>query len=142
MDPTQNNATQTTPVATTSSSPAQPAGPSFVKPPVSGDGSGKRFSNFPSWAKPLYIVIAACFLLLAVALLWLFAFNKGEKRGFLLGSEPTPTPAVKTVTTISGNVLFQGYAPPDAYIVIAERSKGEGEYKSVITNLAPSTGAI
>lgn len=98
-------------------------------------------SKLPSWVKPLYIVIAVCFILIAIVLIWLFAFNRGAIVGLSLAPTPIPT-VVPTTTSVSGNILFQGYVSSEAYLIIAERVQGKGEFKSVVTGLVPKTGAI
>lgn len=115
-----------------------PTGPQFAAPPSS---PAPNSSKLPSWVKPLYIVIAVCFVIIAIVLIWLFAFNKGAIIGLSMAPKPSPT-VVPTATTVSGNILFQGYTSSEAYLIIAERVQGKGEYKSVVTGLVPKTGAI
>lgn len=128
--PTQTNSSVVAPAT-------PPTSPNLV---AEQGGGGGKFSKLPSWVKPLYIIIAVCFLVLGGVLIWLVAFNKGEKFG--VASTPTPTPAVKKITAISGNILFQGYASSEAYLIIAEKSPGSSEFKSVVTGLVPATGEI
>jgi hypothetical protein len=143
MNPTENNSGAS--VNSSGQIPAAAHTGIIEKPQSTQDASSsgnKNFANLPSWVKPLYIVIIVCFLIIAAVAIWLFAFNKGEKLGFSLGSAPTPTATAKKQTTISGNILFQGYASDEAYLVIAEKTPGQDSFKSVITGIVPQTGAI
>jgi len=63
----------------------------------------------------------------------------------LLGVKKTPTPVVQPsssqtapkLSSISGTVYFQGYAPANSYIAIAERGTGETDFKDVVSGLTP-----
>ena len=136
MNPAQGGASKQPP----SNMPAQ--SPASVPPVNNGtpNSLGTNSGRMPPWLKPLYIIIAVCFLIIAGILIWLIAFNKGAKFGTSV--VPTPTPVVKKSAQIAGNILFQGYASSEAYLVIAEKAEGESQFESVITGLVPQSGAI
>lgn len=50
-----------------------------------------------------------------------------------------PTVTMQASTSISGTVYFQGYAPANSYIAIAEKSQDEKDFKDIISGLTPDS---
>ncbi len=133
MDSAQGNSANA-PVSPVATVPDSPSSNNNVSAPTGGE-------RFQSLLKPLYIVVGVCFLIIAGVFVWLIAFNNGAKFG-QAKVVPTLSKVPAKMAQISGNILFQGYATPGAYLVIAEKSEGGSQFKSVITGLVPTTGAI
>lgn len=87
------------------------------------------------WIKPLIIALSVIIGLVILIFLFFFLTNKN------LSTTSSP-PSTRSATTIAGQVNFQGYAPSDAYIAIAERAEGHGQFKDVVSGLAPQDGSI
>jgi hypothetical protein len=92
-----------------------------------------------TWMKPLYILLAICSVIIVSILLWLFLANKTKT---VAPQVVAPTQAPRQATSITGNIIFEGYVPQDAYLVIAERSEGKKEFKAVVSGIVPQTGMI
>lgn len=134
-------------------SPQAPVNPPAAPPPVSPPPNEKVLEEKAErkMLKPIAITLLSITGLLILLIVGLVIFGQGNKTirdisqqvippQILPDETPTPTPVVSVV--VSGNIVFQGYASPEAYLVIVERKVGKTEYKPVVTGLVPSTGTI
>lgn len=110
--------------------------------PSSGDEEEAKNSY---WMNPLMIGLGVCGVLLLLGLGWLLFFNKAKvvqvPQVVTQVITPTPQPP-KTLTTMSGFITFQGYAPAGAYLAISERSDDKADFKDVVSGLTSQTGSI
>ncbi len=134
-----------------SSSPVMP--PTPVTPPNNSSTNEKIAEEKVErkLLKPIAIALISITGILIVLIIGLVVFGQSNKTihdisqqvippQILPDDTPTPTPVVST--TVSGNVVFQGYAPDEAYLVIVQRPVGKTNYNSVVTGLVPNTGTI
>ena len=95
--------------------------------------------------KQILIGLGIFVILFTLFMVWFILFG-GNKNKTLQAILPdvitntiiqvvTPTPA--SATAVSGTITFDGYAPPDAYIAITERTVGRTDFKDVVTGLVP-----
>lgn len=98
------------------------------------------------WLKPL-LGLGVFFILIIAVLLWIvFAPQKNKPKVLNLPNSITTSvtsvPEVEKIVEISGNILFQGYASEEAYLVVAEKGKDSDEFKSVLTGFVAKAGII
>lgn len=82
---------------------------------------------------PLLIVFGIVALGIVLLLIFMVIFRKNIQSPSY--TQVTPTTAPRQATAVVGKVHFEGYAPQGAYISLAERSEGKGQFKEVVTGL-------
>lgn len=138
------------PVSASAPTPSQnvSSGQTGIPPQPPVQSSPKNDSD-NKWTKPFAIILLVLAVIVIGVMLWVIFFDNATTRNIKQIVIPstvvevaTPTPAVKAPASISGNIIFQGYASPESYLVIVERTEDSDDYKSVVTGLVPKTGSI
>lgn len=91
--------------------------------------------------KPLFIILGSLLSCVMIFMLW-YIFFGGNTNKALQNIEQgivhqAVTPTLAPATTVSGNVTFEGYAPPESYIAITERVQGRTDFRDVVSGLIP-----
>lgn len=92
--------------------------------------------------RPLLFILGAVVIILLAVVATLFFVSKKSLPQYITQYTAQPTASPQIATTISGQVLFEGYMPPNAYVAIGKRNEGNGQYEDVVSGLIPQNSAV
>lgn len=113
--------------------------PLVAQEPSQGVTPAPQSQNTTSY-RPLIIILGVVAILI-LAILGIVLFMKKSYTAPMY-TQSTSMSIAKKAAAITGQVLFEGYAPANSYIAIAERSEGNGSYKDVVSGLLPGSTPI
>ncbi|HSD98702.1 MAG TPA: hypothetical protein VLB73_03315 [Patescibacteria group bacterium] len=102
--------------------------------PITEENTHDESSN--RWVNPLLIFLSVITIIVVASFGMLFFAKKSPINNSSQNVAISPA-AARIPATITGTVYFQGYAPSGAYVAIAERSEGHGDFKDIISGLVP-----